>query len=117
RVLSLQTAKWGMVPRATEPPTEALAWVRGGEPFDLAVVDMHMPEGDGLSLAKHLHEQRPALPLVLFSSLGRREAGDTEGLFRAYLAKPVRQSQLFDVLVNLLAQSATPRGRDAPTKP
>ena len=50
----------------------------------------------------------PTLPLVLFSSLGRREAGDTEGLFAAYLAKPMRQSQLFDTLVSLLR--ATPAG-------
>ena len=45
----------------------------------------------------------PKLPLVLFSSLGRREAGDIESLFSAYLAKPLRQSQLFDTLVDLLA--------------
>ena len=38
-----------------------------------------------------------------FSSLGRHEAGDSEGLFSAYLAKPVRQSQLFDTLISLLA--------------
>jgi signal transduction histidine kinase/CheY-like chemotaxis protein len=115
RVLSLQTAKWGMVPRATELPSEALGWVRAGEPFDLAVVDMHMPEMDGLALAKQLHGERPALPLVLFSSLGRREAGDTEGLFRAYLAKPVRQSQLFDVLVSVLDHG--PAAKPAPVPP
>ncbi len=50
-----------------------------------------------------------ALPLVLFSSLGRREAGDNEGLFAAYLVKPLRQSQLFDTLVSLLAHDAAPR--------
>jgi CheY-like chemotaxis protein len=104
-----------MVPRATESPSEALGWIRAGERFDLAVVDMHMPEMDGLSLAKQLHEERPALPLVLFSSLGRREAGDTEGLFRAYLAKPVRQSQLFDVLVSVL--DLEPAAKPAPSPP
>ncbi|HEX6020074.1 MAG TPA: response regulator, partial [Burkholderiaceae bacterium] len=46
-----------------------------------------------------------SLPLVLFSSLGRREAGDAEGLFAAYLAKPLHQSQLFDTLVGLLSQA------------
>jgi CheY-like chemotaxis protein len=61
-----------------------------------------------------VRQLRPGLPLVLFSSLGRREAGDSEGLFSAYLAKPVRQSQLFDTLVNLLAHSAEPRGAAAP---
>jgi CheY-like chemotaxis protein len=46
------------------------------------------------------------MPLVLFSSLGRREAGDGEGLFAAYLAKPLHQSQLFDTLIGL--QSPVP---------
>jgi signal transduction histidine kinase/CheY-like chemotaxis protein len=109
RVLSLQASKWGMATRDTESPAEALRWVDAGESFDLAVLDMHMPEMDGLELARRMHARRPGLPLVLFSSLGRREAGDTEGLFSAYLGKPVRQSQLFDTLVNLLAGDATRR--------
>ena len=68
--------------------------------FDLAILDMHMPEMDGARAGARASAQRtPTLPLVLFSSLGRREAGDTEALFDAYLAKPLRQSQLFDTLV------------------
>ena len=119
RVLSLQTAKWGMQVRETESPTEALRGLDAGAPYDIAIVDMHMPDMDGIELARRIRQQRPGLPLVLFSSLGRREAGDTEGLFSAYLAKPVRQSQLFDTLVNLLAQSAAPhaQGAPAPAKP
>ena len=109
RVLDLQMGKWGMVPRATESPAQALHWVEDGESFDLAILDMHMPEMDGLQLAQRIHAGRPNLPLVPFSSLGRREAGDTEGLFSAYLAKPVHQSQLFDTLVGLLAHALAPK--------
>jgi CheY-like chemotaxis protein len=64
---------------------------------------------DGLQLGQRIHASRPNLPLVLFSSLGRREAGDTEGLFSAYLAKPVHQSHLFDTLVGLLAHDFAPK--------
>jgi GAF domain-containing protein/CheY-like chemotaxis protein/tetratricopeptide (TPR) repeat protein len=116
RVLELQTAKWGMQSRATERPAEALRWIDAGEDFDIAILDMHMPEMDGLTLAKEIRSRRPALPLVLFSSLGRREAGDTEGLFGAYLAKPVRQSHLFDTLVGLLVKDAVPRPAPAQAK-
>jgi CheY-like chemotaxis protein len=105
-----------MASRETESPHEALRWIEAGEAFDLAILDMHMPEMDGLALAKLIHDRRPALPLVLFSSLGRREAGDTEGLFSAYLAKPVRQSHLFDTLVGLLVEDAAPRAAPAQTK-
>ncbi|HET7096256.1 MAG TPA: GAF domain-containing protein, partial [Casimicrobiaceae bacterium] len=109
KVLGLQTAKWGMVPRDTPSPDEALRWLTQGEVFDLAILDMHMPEMDGLTLAKRIRDLGAMLPLVLFSSLGRREAGDGEALFASHLAKPLRQSQLFDTLMTLLAQDVAPR--------
>jgi CheY-like chemotaxis protein len=61
---------------------------------------------DGLELARRIRAARKDLPLVLFSSLGRKEAGDNEGLFDAALAKPIHQSQLFDTLVSILASEA-----------
>ena len=116
-MLTLQTTKWGMVPRDTGSPKEALRWLKAGEAFDLAILDMHMPEMDGRRARQtDPRATRPKLPLVLFSSLGRREGGDDEGLFTAYLAKPLRQSQLFDTLMTLLAQDAAPR-QAAPAKP
>jgi CheY-like chemotaxis protein len=117
RVLSLQTAKWGMQVRESDSPAEALRGLDGGENYDLAILDMHMPEMDGIELAQKVRQRRPGLPLVLFSSLGPREVGDSEGLFSAYLAKPVRQSQLFDTLVNLLAHSAARGPAPAAAKP
>jgi CheY-like chemotaxis protein len=118
RVLGLQAAKWGMQSRATESPLEALRWVEAGETFQLAILDMHMPEMDGLELGRKIRSHAAGMPLVLFSSLGRREAGDTDGIFNAYLAKPIHQSQLFDTLVSLLAQDAEPRAAaQEPVKP
>ena len=52
---------------------------------------------------------------MLFSSLGRREASDA--LFAATLAKPLRQSQLFDTLMSLLVQDAAPKRAVEPAKP
>jgi signal transduction histidine kinase/DNA-binding response OmpR family regulator len=108
RVLTLQTAKWGMNARATASPTEALGWVEKQEAFDLAILDMHMPEMDGVELARKIRGTTTKLPLVLFSSLGRREAGDGALLFDAYLAKPMHQSNLFDTLVGILARDLAP---------
>jgi CheY-like chemotaxis protein len=69
---------------------------------------------DGTALATRLREIAPELPRVLFTSLGRREAGDD--LFSATLAKPLRQSQLFDTLMTLLGGEAAPKPR-APARP
>ncbi len=117
KILVLQSAKWGLKPKDTESPDEALQWIKQGQAFDLAIVDMHMPEMDGLSLARQIQTIHPELPLVLFSSLGRREAdAEGEGLFKAALAKPLRQSQLFDTLMTLLSPNVAPRTA-APVKP
>jgi CheY-like chemotaxis protein len=50
------------------------------------------------------------MPLVLFTSLGRREASaEAEALFSATLPKPLHQSQLFDTLMTLLAGEQAPK--------
>jgi CheY-like chemotaxis protein len=114
RILALQAAKWGMAVHDTGAPEQALE-VLMRDSFDLAILDMHMPDMDGATLAARMREAGHSLPLVLFSSLGRKEASD--GLFVARLAKPLRQSQFFDTLVTLLAQDAAPRRVTSPPKP
>jgi signal transduction histidine kinase/DNA-binding response OmpR family regulator len=103
KILALQTRKWGTETKATGSPAEALAWVKHGKTFDLAILDMHMPEMDGLTLARGIRAEKSDLPMILFSSLGLRDIEAETGLFSAYLAKPLRQSQLFDTLVTLFA--------------
>ena len=99
RILALQTAKWGLVAQHTGSPDEALALLQHS-PFDLAIIDMHMPGMDGGTLAGRIRAAGHALPLVLFSSLGRKEP--TDSLFAGTLAKPLHQSALFDLLNGLL---------------
>jgi signal transduction histidine kinase/CheY-like chemotaxis protein len=105
RVLTLQTQAWGMVPVTTESPLQALSWVQRGDTFDVAILDMHMPEMDGMELAQKLRELRDSksLPLVMLTSIWRSEAGASTADFAAFLTKPVRQSQLYNSLVNIFA--------------
>jgi signal transduction histidine kinase/DNA-binding response OmpR family regulator len=114
RILALQAAKWGMAVHDTGAPEQALE-VLVRDSFDLAILDMHMPDMDGATLAARIRKAGHSLPLVLFSSLGSKDASD--GLFVARLAKPLRQSQFFDTLVTLLAQDAAPRRVASPPKP
>jgi PAS domain S-box-containing protein len=115
RILTSHLEVWGMLARGTASPVEALDWIRAGERFDAGVLDMHMPEMDGVALARGIREQ-PAgatLPLILFTSLGRREARAEEEGFAAYLHKPIKPSHLFDALASVLAEQpvhVAPRG-------
>jgi CheY-like chemotaxis protein len=103
-----------MVAMDTEAPETALQMLQQDR-YDLAIVDMHMPGMDGTQLAERIREAGHRLPLVLFSSLGRREAEGS--LFAATLAKPLHQSQLFDMLVTLLAHDGAPAVAPAAAKP
>ena len=104
-IVSRQARSWGMHPVAVGLPSEALALIEAGEQFDVAVVDMHMPEMDGLKLAREIHRFNPELPLVLASSLGR--VGEIRGTdeFAAQLTKPVKASALYEALLQVLGGS------------
>jgi PAS domain S-box-containing protein len=120
QILQAYVQSWGMIPRDTASPTEALEWVRRGDPFDVAILDMQMPELDGFAVAREIrrHRAEDRLPLILLTSLGRREAAD-EVRFAAQLTKPIRPSQLYDTLLDVLgegAASATPTEPAAPVR-
>ena len=110
QILALQTQSWEMIPQDTASPIEALEWIREGELFDIALLDMKMPEMDGLALAGEIrkHANGRSLPLVMITSLGAREATAdprAESLaFAAFLNKPLKPSQLFNILVDVLQE-------------
>jgi PAS domain S-box-containing protein len=106
-IVTRHAQSWGMEPVAMELPAEALELVAKGEPFDIAVLDMMMPEMDGLALAGEIrqHRSESELPLLLLTSLGRL-AQLPKGVFSAQLAKPLKASQLYNTLLNLLTAGA-----------
>ncbi len=124
QILTLQTQAWGMLPRATASPVEALDWIRRGDSVDLVLLDMQMPDMDGMTLAAEIQRERNAqapasapLHLVMLSSgqWGSPAAGVD---IAAYLTKPIKPSQLYDVLVQIFAAEppAAPK-RDRRRKP
>ena len=108
KILTLQGQSWGMLTRAAESGAEALEWLRQGDPFNIAILDMQMPQMDGLTLAAEIRKQphRQELPLVMLTSMGKQEAAvqDLDVNFAAYLNKPVKQSQLYNILIQILAE-------------
>jgi signal transduction histidine kinase/CheY-like chemotaxis protein len=107
RIIMLQTHDWGMIARETGTPSEAIAWIKRGDPFDLAILDMHMPEMDGVSLAQEIRKLKDekALPLVMLSSVSAREDRDRSIPWAAYLTKPIKQSQLFNLMAGIFGNA------------
>jgi CheY-like chemotaxis protein len=115
RILVAQTARWGMVPRETGSPAEALAWLTAGERFDIVLSDLLMPEMDGVELASRigqLKSRKGAPPIVILSSVGLRDR-DQAGV-AGWLAKPVKPSGLHDTIATvLLGGTAQPAAQAA----
>ena len=96
---------WGMEAVAAIGARDALALIAAGGDFDVALLDMVMPEMDGIALARELRRQRPGLPLLLLTSLGRLRQARAAGEFAAQLVKPIKTSQLFDALMEVFGQA------------
>jgi len=105
-IVGRQARSWGMRPVAVEHPFEALALIAAGELFDVAVLDMQMPEMDGLALAREIRRHRQELPLLLVTSLGHLPEARSATDFAAQLTKPLKPSQLYDALMGVLAVDA-----------
>ena len=121
RILSLQAQSWAMAPHTSESPSDALSRIASGEAFDAIVLDMNMPEMDGIELAKRIRGlgRRGDLPLILLSSLlplGEGNKEDIEGIkFAAMLPKPIKPSPLLNALMAVFA--GTPMRSAKPDQP
>ena len=115
KILFQQISAWKMQPDCVASGAEALEYLRaaaeGGKPYSLALLDVQMPEMDGFVLARAIKID-PAIaktPLIVLTSLGQAlsTAELNEVGIEAYLVKPVKQSRLFDCMINALCKAVT----------
>src|SRR5262249_43699922 len=109
-ILQAQVSSWGMQAEQAPDGPAALdmlgaAW-RGGQAFDVALVDMQMPDMDGIQMALNAKAD-PAMatvPLIMLTSMGANgeKQRALQAGFASYLTKPVRQSQLFDAVADAM---------------
>ena len=111
RVLSSQMIHSGYEVELAESAAVALSMLHARKtPFDVVVLDYHMPEMDGAMLGEYIMGSREIGPtrLVLLTSLDR--SGDMQRFadigFSAYLTKPVRTRELLDCLKKTLSIDA-----------
>jgi signal transduction histidine kinase/CheY-like chemotaxis protein len=120
-ILVGQLASWGVKASACASGPEALRQIRAavnrGERFDVTLVDFMMPEMDGLSLARAV-QRDPALagaPLLMLSSVNQSQREAREAGVALTLTKPVRRSDLYNALVEVLPIEA-PRASSRPER-
>jgi signal transduction histidine kinase/CheY-like chemotaxis protein len=110
RILTEQLMRWGVEPHAVEGGRAALDVLSGAararRPFPIVLLDMHMPEMDGLAVADEIH-RRPelvgtAIAILTSSALPGESARLGERGIEACLSKPFRHEELFRLLDNLL---------------
>ncbi len=117
QILRHQIVAWKMQKGSAAGGSEALKILRAaaaaGKAYDVALLDMQMPEMDGLTLAKAIKAE-PAIAstrLIILTSLGHimtQQELKAIGI-DAYLVKPVKQSRLFDCLVDVVGHTMADR--------
>ena len=121
RLLALQVEQWGANSTSTTPE-EAIAAVKAGRPFDIALVEHRVPAVDGVQISTSLRGMRRSdqMPIVLISSAppGPAEtAAADSGVIQATLTKPVPPRTLHDVMIQVGGRGAQPQGAQSTVEP
>jgi PAS domain S-box-containing protein len=123
-VIANQVQSWGMKTAVAASASEALSTLRSstGEKYDLAIIDLLMPEMDGFELARAIKADPTIaeIPLVMLTSLREQENGSTAKAIgiKSFLTKPIRRSQMFEAVHDLLSarSDSSPSLVDQPSK-
>jgi two-component system, sensor histidine kinase and response regulator len=123
-VLQHQVNSWGMRGECAESGAQALEMLRAGageDPYAAALLDLCMPELDGIELARAIKAD-PAIAgarLVMLTSFGGEEdarLAHQAGVLR-FLNKPVSAARLHDCLCGVLAPEGGSCAGELPVAP
>ncbi len=97
----------GMIVESYNNPLIAINIIKQGKQFDLGLIDMKMPEMDGISFGKEIQQLslNRELPLILYSSIGHMlSRTDINKYFKAHVNKPIRHDLLLQKMGNILGE-------------
>ena len=107
KILTLQCEYWGIKATALESGKEALTLLEDHN-YDAGILDMQMPQMDGIMLAREIRKKfnMEQLPLIMLTSVGfNTESDELQKLFSYYVNKPIKHSQLAEILIKVMAPS------------
>ena len=131
QLLAAHVRTWGMVPVLCGAAADAPNYLRDdlrdglrdgmrdglrdgprdGGNIDVALVDSLLPEEGDLRVLNELH--RRTTPAVLLTPLGRRHLGESQRQRATVVTKPIKASQLYETLLQLLVGRRPPEAHDA----
>ena len=79
-----------------------------GEPFEVVITDLGMPEMDGRQVASLIKAESPGTPVIMLTGWGTmmKEEGDVPAQVDGVLSKPPRVKELGDMLARVVAEQA-----------
>ena len=120
-ILENYVSAWGAQIDTAESAIEALEQLRKaadeGEPYDIAILDMHMPDTNGIMLARAInaHPILNKTRLMMLSSQGVDNATQKEVKIALSISKPIRKSVLYDALIELFGSKPNQKADSATT--
>jgi signal transduction histidine kinase/CheY-like chemotaxis protein len=121
QILVAQLEAWGLAGvDAASDPMSALALMRGNastKPYDVALVDLLMPGGDGLELAEHVRADPDLWDthcLILTSGAELDMARASRAGVAEWINKPVRPAELAEALLRLVGGAVRPQPQAGP---
>lgn len=100
-----QLEYFGITPDAAQNGNEALALMRDKK-YDIALVDLHMPEMDGFELSACIRKDYPATHIVIFTADIMTEARDRVAKLNIHniISKPFVPAELLDILIHVVTE-------------
>ncbi len=100
-IIAQQVIKWYMIPTICGSAMEAMTFIENNYNFDLAIIDVQMPDMNGLELAKQIKSFYPNLPIIAVSSLLDDPMKEAPFLTDA-ISKPVSSHKLYTIIMKTL---------------
>ncbi|MBC8039675.1 MAG: response regulator [Opitutaceae bacterium] len=102
RILAAILKGWGVDSACCESAQAAMTLLARDRAFDAAILDLQMPDEDGVMLARRMRAEVDEIPRLLLSSVCHRNVSVEKGLFAVVLTKPAKPVQLGEALQQAL---------------